>query len=155
MISKMKTIASFSLMLLLGVQAAKAQLGSSFDDIIKKFGTIHGISTADQQERTIANRQFASTSNGFIHYRLQDSSAASGKYSRSLYFYFTQPEEGNEYCNEELIVEPNSEKDNWIDTYKSKYQEIGYRKYMDTTNNVFFKIRIRGHFCAVNIWYDK
>ena len=151
----MKKIASLALIIFLGLQTVKAQLGRTYDEIISNFGTTHETSTPDQLETSIVNhQQDTSASNGFIHYQLQDSSAVSGKYIRSVYFYFTPPKHGDEYCNEELILEPSSEIDSWIDMYKSKYEEIGYRIYKDKTNNVLFKVRIKGNFCVVNIWYE-
>jgi hypothetical protein len=151
----MKKTASFALIVFLGLQTVKAQLGCTYDEVIGNFGDTYKTGISDQRQQYIFyKRHDRSALNGFIHYQLQDSSAASGKYTRSVYFYFTKSENGNAYCNEELILEPRSEIGNWIDMYKSRYEEIGHRIYKDKANNVFFKVRIRGDFCVVNIWYE-
>jgi hypothetical protein len=151
----MKKIASLAIIVFLGLQTVKAQLGRTYDDIISNFEDTYETGISDEQQRyTFYQRQDSSAVKRYIFFHRQDSSAESGKYTRSVYFFFTQPKHGDEYCNEELILEPRSEIDSWIDMYKSEYEEIGYRLYKDKTNNVLFKVRIKGKFCFVNIWYE-
>src|ERR1035437_5991908 len=138
----MKKIVTLSLILFLGLQTVHAQLGHTRSEITDKFGN---------------NFYKSGTSNlgePYVIYKTQDSSATSGSYTKTLGFYFKNSEDGTEYCNEQLIMEPLTELNNCVEYYKGKYEEIGNMKYRDNTNKVIFKVSVIDNHCAVRIWYE-
>ena len=138
----MKKIIGLSLTLFLSTQLVKAQLGSTETQVVSKFGDKY-------YKMGLSNRK-----EPYVVYQVKDSSATSGHYTKFIGFYFKKYGDGMEYCNEQVIMEPISELNTWIENYKSKYEEIGYRRYRDKTNKVLFKISEVDSFVKINIWYE-
>ena len=138
----MKKIITLALILFLGLQTVNAQLGRTRSEITEKFGE-NFYKTGRSNE-----------GDPYIIYKTEDSSATSGSYAKTLGFYFRKSDDGTEYCNEQLIMEPLSELNNWVEYYKSKYEEIGNMKYRDNTNKVIFKVSVIDNHCAVRMWYE-
>ena len=138
----MQKILPLSLLFFLCALTVNAQLGRTNTEIINKFGK-------DYHKTGVSN-----LGEPYIIYKIQDSSAASGSYTKTIGFYFKEDDNGTQYCNEQLIMEPLTELNSWVDFYKSKYETIGNMMYRDNTNKVIFKVSVIDNHCAVRMWYE-
>src|ERR1035437_7983974 len=108
----MKQIATLSLILFVGLQTVHAQLGNSRSEITGKFGTnFYKNGTSKQGEP-------------YIVYKIQDSTATSGSFTERVCFYFTKSDDGTEYCNEQLILDPLSELNYWVEYYRATTKKL-------------------------------
>ena len=139
---RIKKTGGLFIFLFFTAQTLMAQLGSTETQVISKFGDkYYKMGRSNLKEP-------------YVIYQVKDSSATSGHYTKFIGFYFKKYSDGMEYCNEQVIMEPISELNNWVEDYKNKYEEIGYRKYRDKTNKVLFKISQVDSLVKINIWYE-
>ncbi|MBI3500973.1 MAG: hypothetical protein HY063_04185 [Bacteroidetes bacterium] len=138
----MKNILLLPLLLFYGLPLVNAQVGYTRSDITARFGTAYyktGTSAIGEP---------------YVIYKTQDSTAASGIFIKTMGFYFKKSDDGTEYCNEQLIMEPLSELQKWVEYYKSKYKQISKKEFKDETNKIIFRVSIIDNQCAVRIWAE-
>lgn len=129
------------ILLLAFVQDASGQIGESRRDIIKEKGRDYEKGVTDE-------------GNNYIGYEEEFTTERSGTYTRYKAYFFTKFDDGSEVCHSWKIIEPSSETNPWVSTFKRDLVEIGYMKWKDYESNIIYTVKVDEGFCIVSAWFD-
>ena len=133
---KSNTIVGLTAFLFLDLQTIKAQIFQNRADVINKNGY-------DYTSRV--------TDNGikYITYDRKMNTKASGSYTQTKAIYFTKLDNGTEICYMWKIIEPSSETNSNVASYKSRLVEIAYMQWKDYEKSIIYDIVVKDGFCLV------
>ena len=119
----------------------KAQIGQSRSDIISEYGY---------------NYETGSTDDGteYLSYEREFSSDQSGAYISFKVIYFTEAEDGTQFCHYWKILEPSSETNAWVSSLNERLVKMGYMEWKDYETNTLYKLEIEDKICILTSWYD-
>ncbi|WP_439582429.1 hypothetical protein [Dyadobacter bucti] len=120
--------------------SVNAQIFKTRQEIITEYGKPTSTGVADDGSQ-------------YISYDSYQTSSRSGRYKQLKVYYFTTTP-SMILCHMWRILEPSSETNGWVSTFKNKFVEIASTTWKDYETNITYKITVKDGFCSVEARYE-